>query len=120
MSALVGSCRNTPGSGQGACTQRGDAHERSDVDLLVVETEPFGRNRSRHEETNRLRRVVRRFGVPVDVLVFRVDEVEYWRDSLNHVVGRAQRKGRVLHQRAESRGNTGDAASDGARERQLP
>ena len=29
---------------------RGDAREDSDVDLVVVEAEPFGQDRSRHQE----------------------------------------------------------------------
>jgi len=33
---------------------RGDAREDSDIDLLIVESEPFGPGRSRFEELNRI------------------------------------------------------------------
>ena len=85
---------------------RGDHGEHSDVDLIVVEAEPFGPERSRYREMNRLRRAVRSPGVGaeievgVDILVYSLAEVEYWRDSINHVLARALREGRVLYERA--------------------
>ena len=78
---------------------RGDARVRSDVDLLVIEAEPFGPGHSKHEEMNRLYRALRGFRVPKDILVFSNEEVEYWRDSLNHVLARALREGKVLYER---------------------
>lgn len=79
---------------------RGDSRARSDVDLIVVEAEPFGRGRSRHKEMIRLRRALRRFAVPVDVLVYSRADVDYWRDSLNYVLARALREGKVLYERS--------------------
>lgn len=79
---------------------RGDSTSRSDVDLVVVETEPFGPERSRHKEMVRLRRALRPFAVPVDVLVYSRADVDYWRDSLNYVLARALREGRVLYERS--------------------
>jgi hypothetical protein len=38
--------------------------------------------------------------VPTDVLVYSRDEAERWRKSLNHVVGRALREGKVLYERS--------------------
>ena len=78
---------------------RGDSCEHSDVDLVVVEAEPFGPERSRHKEMMRLRRALRPFRVPVDVLVYSRDDVDYWRDSLNYVLARAMREGTVLYER---------------------
>lgn len=79
---------------------RGDSREHSDVDLIVVEAEPFGPDRSRHKETVRLRQALRPFRVPVDVLVYSQKDVDYWRDSLNFVLARALREGRVLYERS--------------------
>ena len=79
---------------------RGDSRERSDVDLIVVEAEPFGPERSRHKEMVRLRQVLRPFRVPVDVLVYSQEDVDYWRDSLNYVLARALREGRVMYERS--------------------
>ena len=78
---------------------RGDAREDSDVDLVVVEAEPFGKTRSRRLEAVRLWKSLSAFIVPKDILVYSRDEVEYWRDSLNHVLARALREGRVLYER---------------------
>ncbi len=78
---------------------RGDARAGSDVDLVVVESEPFGQARSRRLETARLYRTLSGFGVAKDILLYSRDEVDYWRDSINHVLARALREGRVLYER---------------------
>lgn len=82
---------------------RGDDREDSDVDLVVVEAEPFGPRRSRHKELVRLYHVLAGFPVATDVLVYSNDEVEYWRDSLNYVLARALREGKVLYERPQVR-----------------
>ena len=76
---------------------RGDQRADSDIDLVVIEAEPFGRRRSRHQELVRLDGAVAGFPAPADVLVYSRDHVEYWRDSLNHVLARALREGRSFH-----------------------
>ncbi len=76
---------------------RGDATADSDVDLLVVESQPFGPTRSRRQELKRIRRALSRFHVSKDVLVYSRAEVDRWKHSINHVVGSAYREGRVLY-----------------------
>ena len=78
---------------------RGDAGAESDVDLVVVEAEPFGPGRSRHDEQVRLYHALADFRVAADVLVYSNADVAYWRDSLNHVLARALREGRTLYER---------------------
>ena len=78
---------------------RGEERESSDVDLIVVESEPFGPSRSRHGELVRLYRALAVFPVAADVLVYSHDDVDYWRESLNHVLARALREGKVLYER---------------------
>ena len=78
---------------------RGDAREHSDIDLIVVESESFGPDRSRRRETLRLYRALAGFQVPTDILVYSREDVTYWRDSLNHVLARALREGKVLYER---------------------
>ena len=78
---------------------RGDARPDSDLDLLVVESGAFGKERSRDQESVRLYDALGGLGVSQDILVCSTAEVEYWRDSLNHVVARALREGRVLYER---------------------
>ena len=78
---------------------RGDATSGSDVDLIIVESTPFGEGRSRGVEETRLWRALASFHISKDILVFSRDEVDYWRDSLNHVLARALREGKVLYER---------------------
>ena len=78
---------------------RGDARTDSDVDLVIVEAAPFGPGRNRRAEAARLWRALSGFRVPKDILVFSRTEVDYWRDSLNHVLARALREGKVLYER---------------------
>lgn len=78
---------------------RGKAGPDSDVDLLVVEREPFSRSRSRFDEANRLYMALRHLPVSKDLLLYSRAEVEHWKGSLNNVIGRALREGRMLHGR---------------------
>ena len=77
---------------------RGDATPDSDVGLLIIEHDPFEKGRSRHAAMIRLYRALKALGVVKDILAYSRDEVEVWRDSLHHVVARALREGRVLHE----------------------
>lgn len=79
---------------------RGDATAVSDFDFIVVEAGPFGAGRSRHDEEARLYRALAGCGAPKDILVYSRDDVEHWRDSLNHVLARALREGKVLYERS--------------------
>ncbi len=71
---------------------RGDADEGSDFDFLVIERDVH----DRAGEAVRLRRALRGFGVPVDVVV--MDEALVQRRSKvrGTMVDRALREGRVL------------------------
>lgn len=53
---------------------RGDANEKSDLDLLIVEPQ-LG---SRREETTRLKRVLQPLGVPADVIVVSQKTYDLW------------------------------------------
>lgn len=78
---------------------RGSATSDSDVDLLVIKSESFENGELRYNEGIRLYNALSHFNVPKDILVYSRERVEYWRDSLNHVVARALREGRVLYGR---------------------
>ena len=78
---------------------RGDTHEHSDVDLIVIEADPFGNGWTKHGEMVRLYNALRGVRIPTDILVYTQEDVEYWRDSLNNVLARALREGRVLYER---------------------
>lgn len=79
---------------------RDEARFDSDVDLLIVEHEPFNNTRSRRQEISRIRRALRRFLIPFDLLVFSREEVEQWQDSINHVIAHALREGKILYARS--------------------
>jgi len=67
---------------------RGQANQDSDIDLLVVEREPFGPTRSRRQEAARIWRCLSEFRIPTDIL----------KNSSYHVVGRALKEGKVLYE----------------------
>jgi predicted nucleotidyltransferase len=78
---------------------RGNARADSDVDLLVIEKEPFSLQRSRRKGMAHLQMALRALPLSKDILLYSRDEFEHWRNSLNHLAGRANREGRVLHGR---------------------
>ena len=77
---------------------RGDSRPDSDVDLLIVEPEPFSPQRSRCQETARLYLALRKLAIAKGLLLYSRDEFERLKDSAHPVVGRALREGRVLYQ----------------------
>ena len=74
----------------------GSVREDSDVDLLVVESEPFNEGRSRRRESARIWKALSRFDIPKDILLYSADEVTQWKDSLNHIIARALREGTTV------------------------
>ena len=78
---------------------RGDARDDSDVDLVVVESEPFGDKHSRVLESARVYEALADFLVAKDILLYSRSEADYWRDSLNHVLAHALREGTVVYER---------------------
>jgi predicted nucleotidyltransferase len=75
----------------------GGAQPGSDVDLMVIESAPFGPQRDRRQEMTRLWRALVRFPVAKDILVYSREEVERWRHARNHVVARALREGKLIY-----------------------
>ena len=72
----------------------------SDIDLLVIVSEPFGAGRSRRRESARIWKALSRFDIAKDILLYSADEIAQWRDSLNHVVARALREGLTVYERS--------------------
>ena len=71
----------------------------SDVDFLIVEDRRFGSGRNRWSELKRIRKALKPFRIPKDVLVYSREEFEKWEDSANHVVAHAVREGKLLYER---------------------
>ena len=78
---------------------KGTGTKESDIDLLIIETDPFTKKRSRKNEMIKIWKALARFAVPKDILVFSRYEVELWRTSVNHVIARALRDGKVIYER---------------------
>ena len=79
---------------------RGKTHDASDLDLLIIEKEPFGAGRSRRKEISIIRKAVSAFRMLKDILVYSAGEVEKWRNSSNHIIVRALKEGKVLYERS--------------------
>jgi predicted nucleotidyltransferase len=78
---------------------RGNSRPDSDVDLLIVESEPFSPQRSRRKEAARLYIALKGLDVSKNILLYSRKEFEHWKNSKNHTVGRAIYEGRVLYDR---------------------
>jgi predicted nucleotidyltransferase len=78
---------------------RGEVGPDSDLDLMIVEREEFGKSRNRLDELVRIREALSAFEIPKDILVYSVQEVEEWRDSINHIIASTLREGKVLYER---------------------
>ena len=78
-----------------------DTDTESDVDFLVVEREPFGPHRSRHQEATRIWRCLYSFRVPKDVLVYSSHELQENSDRMPHVVATALKEGKILYESAK-------------------
>jgi len=77
---------------------RGDANDRSDIDLLVIRELEFKKGESRRKELARLyRATAARTDIPKDILLLTRGEVDAWRGTTNHVAAEALREGRVLY-----------------------
>jgi hypothetical protein len=79
---------------------RGAAAPGSDVDMIVVERKAFRDSSERRRETSRIRSAIQPFRVAADILVYGADEVRKWQDSVNHVLARGMREGRLLYERS--------------------
>jgi predicted nucleotidyltransferase len=82
---------------------RGGAREDSDVDLLIVDSKSFGPDPSRFQEINRIYKALASFRVPTDILLYSSEEFAKWQHSLNHVIGRCYREGKLLYARSRIR-----------------
>ena len=78
---------------------RGNAKSDSDLDLLIVTNGSLGREWSRRKITGQIRKALWSVLVPIDLLVFSPQEIERWRNSINHVIAQALRDGKVLYVR---------------------
>ena len=79
---------------------RGDSGPDSDLDLLVVARESFTPEHTRQGDLRRIRQAIRPFRLPVDVLLYSRDEIDTWRQSPNHVIGRSLREGLTVYERS--------------------
>lgn len=79
---------------------RGETRPDSDLDLLVVEAEPFGPSRSRLKEIARLELALGAIPVATDLLLYSREEVEQLRHSKNHIIARALREGETVYVRS--------------------
>ncbi len=81
---------------------KGTARPTSDIDFLVVEAEPFGPERSRRKEAAKVWRVLAKFGIPTDVLMYSLEEIAEWQHSPNHVIACALQEGQVMYERSKA------------------
>lgn len=74
---------------------RGAARADSDVDLLVVLAE----NGAKRRTTVEIYRLLAGMGIPKDIVVASLEEIEKYRDVAGTLIRPAVREGRVLYER---------------------
>lgn len=79
---------------------RGDDKPESDLDLLIIQKSEFTASNNRFAETIKIRKVLRDLKVPKDILIFSESEIDYWKDSLNHIIPTCLKEGKVLYARS--------------------
>jgi predicted nucleotidyltransferase len=79
---------------------RGQSRRDSDLDLLIIDREPFGSGRGRLQEVRKIYRALSPFRVPKDILLYSSEEFFKWRDSANHIIGTCSREGVLLYERS--------------------
>ncbi len=75
------------------------SNPNSDVDFLIVDSKPFGPERSRRKEMARIWKALGKFMVPIDILLYYPKEFEQRQNSINNVAARALREGKVVYER---------------------
>lgn len=80
-------------------TARGETNKDSDLDLLIIEKEKFNKDRSRRKELKSIRQLLMKYRIPKDILLYDEEEVEYWKDSSNHIISRCLKEGKILYER---------------------
>lgn len=76
---------------------RNESNEDSDIDFLVITSY----NGSRRDVQVAIRRELKGFGVPKDVIVATRQEIEEKQDLPGYIYGTALREGRIVYERAE-------------------
>jgi len=74
---------------------RGDARPDSDYDFLVIEDRPVHTRR----ESTRIRRHLRGFAVPIDVIVARTEQIERYKDNPALIYHIALTEGKLCYER---------------------
>jgi len=79
---------------------RGDNKPESDLDLLIIQKNDFSKSKSRWSETIKIRKALKNYMIPKDILLFSESEINYWKDSLNHIIPSCLKEGKVLYARS--------------------
>lgn len=78
---------------------RGEASAPADLDFLIVGEEDFNAHRSRRRELGNIYRSLTDIKIPVDLLLYSQQEFDTWKNSINHVIARANREGKIVYER---------------------
>lgn len=76
---------------------RGDAHDRSDLDFIVIEKEI----KSRRKEMVRLQDVLRSMRIPIDIIVVSENTFHEWEDVVGTVFYEVKREGKLCYEASQ-------------------
>ncbi len=76
------------------------ARQESDLDLLIIDSQPFHKNNSRKKKLAHAWMILSQYSFSKDILLYSREEVEKWKTSLNHIIAKALKEGEVLYERS--------------------
>ncbi len=74
----------------------GNATQDSDIDLCIIEQDPFDAKRSRRKEAAKLYRALASYAIPKDLLIF--SESELQQEKNQHLLQPIQQQGEILYE----------------------
>ncbi|MBI4357046.1 MAG: nucleotidyltransferase domain-containing protein [Gammaproteobacteria bacterium] len=78
---------------------RREATKDSDLDLMVIERKAFNKKHSKRRNLAKLWLTLADVPIPTDIVLYSQEEVEHWKHSINHLVFRALKEGKVLYEK---------------------
>ncbi len=78
---------------------RATSNFSSDIDLIIIERLAELDLKMRRDQIKKIREALADFRISKDILVYSKNELEEWKDSLNHIIGRSLREGKILYER---------------------
>lgn len=79
---------------------KGQINENSDIDILIIDRDDFNEKRNRRKELRKIREALSFIRYPKDILLYSKTEMDFWKDSVNHIIARSLKEGSKIYERS--------------------